>query len=246
MFPYINIFGLALPVAPFTYLLGIWFGLNLVEKHAHRFKIDSNALYYLAFISLISGVVGARLSYIIRYPAAFITDPVSIISINFGLFDIWGGLAFGLIAAFIYGQRKHLTFWSTIDTFKPAFALLMLTILLANFASGFAFGSESSLPWAIDLWGANRHPVQIYEALGAGVILWVFWPSRLPKSSTPGIYFLQFLTVSVFARLFFEVFRGDSLISMYNLRWAQVIAWFILAFAFWAQYQLTRKKVIQG
>ncbi len=54
---------------------------------------------------------------------------------------------------------------------------MMLAVPLANLASGDAFGAPSSLPWAIELWGAARHPVQIYEAVAAGLILWVCRPA---------------------------------------------------------------------
>ena len=90
----------------------------------------------------------------------------------------------------------------------------------------------------------NLHPAQIYEAIGAGLILWFFWPSRIAKKFMPGTIFLQFIAASAFARLFFEVFRGDSLVTVYNLRWAQIIAWLIAA-AFWGLHQLNQEKVKQ-
>lgn len=245
MLPFLNIFGLALPVAPFTYLIGIWFGLSLVEKYAHRHKLNSEILYNLAFISLIAGVIGARLAYVARFPNAFIADPISLVSINLGLFDPAGGIVIGLIAALIYGQRKKLPFWPTLDAITPLFAVFMLAVPIANLASGFAYGAESNLPWAFELWGATRHPAQIYEMLGAGLILWFFWPSRILKKFNAGTIFMQFIAVSAIARLFFEVFRGDSLITVYNLRWAQIIAWLIIAAAFWGHQQLNQEKVKQ-
>jgi prolipoprotein diacylglyceryltransferase len=119
----------------------------------------------------------------------------------------------------------------------------MLAVPIANLASGFGYGAESKLPWAIELWGAGRHPVQVYEAFGAAFILWYLWPSRLPKEFISGSLFLQFTIVSTIARLFFEVFRGDSLITMYNLRIVQIIALIIAGLAFWAYYKLKQNEV---
>ncbi len=243
MLPFLNLFGLALPMAPFIILLGIWFGLSLTEKHAHRHKLNPDILYNLAFAGLIAGVLGARLSYVVQFPAAFISDPSSLISINFGLFDPIGGAVVGLLVAFIYGQRKKLPLWQTIDAFTPLFTILMVAIPLANLASGSAFGSESKLPWAIELWGASRHPVQIYEAIGAILILWFFWPSKISVKRTSGAIFLQFIVITAFARVFFEVFRGDSLITVYNLRTAQLLAWVIMAIGIWGFTQISRKRV---
>ena len=243
MLPFLNVFGLALPMAPFIILLGIWFGLTLTEKHAHRHKLNPDVLYNLAFTALIAGVLGARLSYVIQFPDAFISDPSSLISINFGLFDPIGGMVVGLLAAIIYGQRKELPFWATLGAFTPLFAILMVAIPLANLASGFAYGSESELPWAIDLWSANRHPAQVYEALGAIGILWFLWPTKIHAKRISGAIFLQFVILSGFARLFFEVFRGDSLITVYNLRTAQIIAWLILVIGIWGYSQITNKRI---
>ena len=195
------------------------------------------------FISLIAGVISARLLHVAKFPEAFISDPASLIAINFGLFDAFGGFAFGLIAALIYGQRKKFPLWSTLDAITPFFAVFMLALSIANLASGFAHGSESNLPWAIDLWGASRHPTQIYEAIGAGVILWFFWPSRISEKTISGTIILQFIAATAFARLFFELFRGDSLVIIYNLRWAQIISWVIVAAALWGHQQLIKIKV---
>jgi prolipoprotein diacylglyceryltransferase len=49
--------------------------------------------------------------------------------------------------------------------------------------------------------------------------------------------------LSGFARLFFEVFRGDSLITVYNLRTAQIIAWLILVIGIWGYSQITNKRI---
>ena len=59
----------------------------------------------------------------------------------------------------------------------------------------------------------------VYEAAAAGLILWLVWPSRQSNQS-PGLYFLQFLAYTAFARLFFEGFRGSSPITLFNLRQA--------------------------
>jgi phosphatidylglycerol:prolipoprotein diacylglycerol transferase len=118
----------------------------------------------------------------------------------------------------------------------------MLAFPLANLASGSAYGAETSLPWAIELWGAMRHPVQIYEAVGAGLILWYLWPARQPEATTPGLLFIQFVGLSALARLFFEAFRGGSLVAFGGLRAAQVAAWLVLAAALWGYAKLRQEQ----
>jgi phosphatidylglycerol:prolipoprotein diacylglycerol transferase len=118
----------------------------------------------------------------------------------------------------------------------------MLVLPLANLASGNGFGAETSLPWGIELWGAMRHPVQIYEAIGAGLVLWYLWPTRQPENAIPGLVFVQFVGLSAVARLFFEAFHGGSLVAFGGLRAAQVVAWLVLAAALWGYAKLSQEQ----
>ena len=238
MFPYVNLFGAAVAVAPLVILLGIWFGASFSEKHAPKFHLDASAVYNLIFLLLFSYVIGGRLSYAAQHPSAFAEDPMALISRNFGLFDPLGGALIAVIAAAIYGQRKGLKMWPTLDALTPALAVLMLAVPLANLASGDAFGAPSQVPWAVELWGASRHPIQIYEALAAaGILVWL-WPARLLENGRPaGSYFLKFAAASAFARMVFEGLRGASPVTFLDLRIFQLAAWGVLAAALILLYQ---------
>ncbi len=149
-----------------------------------------------------------------------------------------GGVGIGLIAAAVYSQRMNMSLWPTLDALTPAFAVFAAALSLSNLASGNAYGAPTKLPWGIDLWEATRHPTQIYETLGAGLILWYLWPGRLKDNLKPGIIVMQFVALSAISRLFFEAFRGDSLVTANNLRVAQIIAWMVLALSLWGIFRL--------
>jgi phosphatidylglycerol:prolipoprotein diacylglycerol transferase len=241
MLPYINLFGLALPLPALILLTGLWAGISIAERYANRSNLAPSHLYNLSLYALVAGVIGARLTYVAQFPFAFLENPGSLISPNPGLFDPLGGLAVGLITALIYLQRQNLSFWPMMDALTPAFAVYQIALSLSNFASGSAYGSPTSLPWGIELWGAVRHPTQIYEALGAGIVLWLLWPGRMKDNRKPGTLFLRFVTYSAAARLFFEAFRGDSLVTIYNLRVMQIAAWAVLVFSLWGWYFLMQE-----
>ena len=239
MLPYINIFGAAIAFSPLIILMGIWVGISMAEKHAPRHNLSPDVLYNLIFIGLVAYVLGGRLGYAAQNPSAFAEDLLSLFSRNFGLFDPISGAVVGLIAVVIYGQRKQLDLWQTLDALTPALAVLMIASPLANLASGNGFGAPSSLPWAIRLWGEFRHPVQIYEAIGAAVILWAILPA-IRKPTRNGMNFLTFTAYTALARLFFEGFRGSSPVTVLGLRTVQLAAWVILALALWQIYQIRR------
>jgi len=246
MMPFLNIFGAAIAFPPLLVIIGIWLGSSLAEKHAFRFKVDASNLFNLILISLAAFVAGGRLGYAALNPSAFAEDPLSLISRNFGLFDPLSGVAVGLVAALIYGQRKKLTLWPVLDALTPALAVFMLAVPLANLASGDAFGAPTRLPWGIDLWGEVRHPVQVYEALTAAIILWVLWPAKARRDAVPGTYFLQFAALSALARLFFEGLRGSSPVIFFDLRVYQLAAWAVLAAALWAYQRRNIEPGVKG
>ncbi len=241
MLPILQIGPLALQTPGLMYLLGLWFGLSLAEKFAPKRGISADALYNLVFTGLIAGILGARLGYVMQYPGAFLASPPSLISLNPGLLDPFSGFAAALIAALVYGTRKKLAVWNTLDALTPFFGVFMIGAALANAASGAAFGMETSLPWGIDLWGAKRHPTQFYELAGAILILLTLGRRSKQESHPVGTLFLAFLALTAGARLFFEAFRGDSTLILGEIRAAQVVAWLVLAGALWGLARKIKK-----
>lgn len=227
MFPSLQLGPLNLQMPPLALLLAFWLGLNLAERLAPRHGVSPNSLYNLVFTALVSGILGARLGFIARNPAAF-GNPWDALSLNPGLLDLWSGFGVALIAAIIYAQRNKMTMWPTLDALTPLFAMTMLGLGLSRLASGQAFGMETSLPWGIALWGATRHPTQVYEILAALATLILLAP-KLAASTRSGVLFARFAAVTAGWNLFILAFRGDSALLPGGLRAEQVAAWLVLA-----------------
>lgn len=243
MLPILQIGPLSVPMPAFILLAGLWVALSLSERFARRFNSDPELISNLLFYSLLAAILGARLSYALRFPSAFIAHPASLISINPGLLDPWGAAGAALLIALIYAQRKGLLLWPTLDAITPALAIQSLAIALSNFASGQAYGLPSDLPWAIDLWGAFRHPTQIYEALAALLILFYILRKDAPIGKTSGSHFLNFAILSAASRLLLEAFRGDSLLLPNGWRLIQVLAWIALATSLWLLQRMQKRVV---
>ncbi len=205
----------------------IWVGLWLAEKRSHRHGISANDLNNITFYPLLGYILGGRISYALENLSAFMQSPQSLISLNLDLFDPVGGLVLAGIVALIYGQRKKLSLWPMLDALTPLFAVFALGLGMAHLASGSAFGKETSLPWGIQLWGATRHPSQVYEIITSLLILSLIWFQKTDTLS--GVHFLTFTALTCGARLFLEAFRGDSTLVFGGLRATQIIAWVVLA-----------------
>lgn len=230
MLPIIQVGPLALQVPGLVLLVGLWLGLLLSERRARRVGDAPADLYNLVFIGLIAGVIGSRLSYAITYPSAFTGNLLNLVSLNPGLLDPFAGALIGIGAIMIYMYRKSLPIWRTLDNLTPLFAVMAIALGVSNLASGNAFGKPTNIPWGIHLWGAVRHPTQVYAIISATLILFaLFFIDRTLWGKSSGNLFLAFLSLTAASRLLIEAFRGDSILIANGIRLAQVIAWLILA-----------------
>jgi phosphatidylglycerol:prolipoprotein diacylglycerol transferase len=216
----------------------LWIGLALAEKRSERHGVSKEALNNIVYYSLFGYLLGGRVLYAFANLSAFVKSPLSLFSLNLDLFDPLAALGTAFIVGLVYGSRRKLPFWPTLDALTPLFAMLAVGLALSHLAAGTAFGSPTELPWGMDLWNATRHPSQIYELIASLLIFCWVW---LRKADTaPGVTFLTFTALIASARLFLEAFRGDSTLIFGGLRLAQVIAWIILAAALFASESLRR------
>lgn len=227
MLPILQVGPLAIQFPGLILLAGIWIGSSIAERWAERNQISPGLLTNLIFYSLIAGVLGARLGYALRFLTIYLEEPLGLLSLNPSTLSLPEGALVALIAAVAYGQRRDLPLWPTLDSLAPGQAAFAVFLGGAHLASGDAFGAPTSVPWAIPLWGAMRHPTQAYEMVLGIVVLWIVL--KLPQEGRfPGMAFLSFLTLSGASHLILSGFRGDSVLVLGSLRQGQVLAWLVM------------------
>jgi len=230
MLPTLRLGSLAIQSAGLIIIIGLYLGLILAEKRLARAIITPNTLYNIAFLGILSGILGARLLFIIEYMKLFISAPENIISLDTELLDpIGGGIVAGATIIF-YAKKKKLPLWNILDSFTPTFAVFFISLGMAHLASGAAYGTPTSLPWGILLWGEMRHPTQIYETMLALIILILLW-KRLGLQDLPGKTFLLFLTMTSGSQILVQLWRGDGALIIGGFRVTQVVAWIMMAIA---------------
>ena len=223
-------------------LAALWLGLYLSEKRAEQHGISKDSLNNMVFYSILGYIIGGRLLFALTNLSAFTKSPLSVFSINIDLFDPIGALVTAVLVGFVYGQRQKLPLWSTLDSLTPLFAMLAIGLSLSHLAAGTAFGSPTTLPWGIHLWNATRHPSQIYELITSLLVFGLIW---FRKADSPaGSDFLLFVALTAGAHLFLEAFRGDSTLIFGGIRRSQVIAWIVLAFAFFTSEVIRRQEKV--
>lgn len=205
-----------------AYVAGFVVAWLLFRLYAKRGKIDWTADQQTNLLTaIIIGVaVGGRLGYMLIYNLGdFLANPLIFFAINRGGMASHGGFIGVVLACLWFCRRYRKSFATTADTLATVAAPGLLFGRIANFINGELWGKVSDVSWAVIFpqsapWldpaeVPARHPSQLYEALGEGLLLiiytqWRFW-IRPPKHS--GAIAGEFLILYAIARIVCEAFR---------------------------------------
>jgi len=133
--------------------------------------------------------------------------------------SLFGALLLAVGAGIAYGVRAHLVLGRVGDAFAPSMALGTALGRVGCFFAGCCQGTPSDLPWAHD----GRHPVQLYESLGALVILGIVLLAR-KRRRVPGEAFCAFGIGYGLLRFALEFLRGNHAPLAHGLTLHQWIA----------------------
>jgi phosphatidylglycerol:prolipoprotein diacylglycerol transferase len=232
VFPILNVGPAAIQLPGLILLAGFWVSLQVAGRRAKKRGLSEDAVFNAGFVALSAGLVGARLGYVVLHWSAYQNDLSGILALTTGGLSVPAGLLAGSAGAALYLHRHRPPVAELLDVLAPAVALMLAFISFANLSSGAAYGQLSDVPWAIDLWGARRHPTQLYELLAA---LFTFGLLLKVESRRPYTGFLFGLLVAVYsgARLFLEAFRADPWVLADGYRATQAIGLGMLLAAMW-------------
>jgi phosphatidylglycerol:prolipoprotein diacylglycerol transferase len=146
-----------------------------------------------------------------------------------------GALLGGLLAAYLWCRHNSLDALRLADSAALTLPAVQVIASVGLLLSGEAFGMPTSLPWGVPLFGAVRHPTQIYFALAALGSLLLLW--RLSQRPLPlGALWMSYLGLQGLTSLLIEALRADSLVLPGGIRAAQVFGLALLLYALsWMQ-----------
>lgn len=171
----------------------------------------------LAFYLFIGAILGGRIGYSLFYNfQQFVANPLSIIGWSNGKIE-WSGMSFHggllgvLIATLFMARRYQKNFWDITDFIAPLIPLGLFFGRIGNFINGELWGIPTDQSWGIlfpmDPEGLYRHPSQLYQALGEGLLLflllWLFTRTSKPRFAASGLFLIGYGV----ARFSVEFFR---------------------------------------
>ena len=198
-------------------LLAVWFCMNRRTQYGLREEDVMDGLLFGVPLS----IIGARVYYVIFYLDLYRnTDG----SFNWGkAVAIWdGGLAIygGVITAFlvmlVLSRVRRLRLWALTDLVVMGLLIGQAVGRWGNFMNREAFGTETTLPWRMQLVTTagklvEVHPTFFYESLwnviGLLLLVNVVAKARRFDGENTCFYFLWYGT----GRFFIEGLRSDSL-----------------------------------
>jgi phosphatidylglycerol:prolipoprotein diacylglycerol transferase len=218
---------LALRWYSLSYLAGLLFAGWYMRRSALKpgAPMSKDHLDDMIFWGTIGIIAGGRLGYVLFYgEGKFFEDPLLIFRFADGGMSFHGGLI-GVVLTVIYISRKNkLDLMRVSDLVAIVSPIGLLAGRLANFVNGELWGRPTDLPWAMifpaDTSGLPRHPSQLYEAFGEGLLLflilqYLYHKTDLPKKH-PGVIAGLFFIGYGFARITVEFFREpDSHIGLF-------------------------------
>jgi phosphatidylglycerol:prolipoprotein diacylglycerol transferase len=204
------------PIRGYGLMLALSFiaGIFYIERITRRDGLNFERYIAIAYISIIGGVVGARVAYVLFHLEEFsghwgsTFNPFSGESYGIAGLNLYGGVILAVLGSFAYCKLRKMPILETFDYFAPTIGLGLAITRLGCFLNGCCFGTPTGLPWGISFpegsmpffvfGNLHLHPAQLYSsAYGLGLFLWLHWLMKR-KSFDGQLIALLFMVEAVF------------------------------------------------
>ena len=185
------------------YLMAFMSAYLLAQWRVKQYRLDwtTEQIGDLIFYAAVGVILGGRLGYMLFYNTQqLIHHPLSLLKIWQGGMSFHGGLLGVLIAMVFFARKIKKTFWEITDFVVPLVPRGLAFGRWGNFINGELWGRTTTMPWGMVFPQAGddfiRHPSQLYEFAGEGVLLgillWLY--SRHPRKvgQTSGAFMLGY------------------------------------------------------
>ena len=208
--------------------IGLLIGALISSTCAKKENLKSDVIIDLLIYGVPSALICGRLYYCLFSISSYIDRPLKIFAVWEGGIAIYGGIIGAIISTAIYCKHKKLHWKKVFDVGILGVITGQFIGRWGNFVNAEAYGSETNLPWRMEIYGENNvltavHPTFLYESIGCLIIFIILMILRNLKKIKPGqiasIYFIFYGII----RFFIESLRQDSLM-LFNLKVAQLVS----------------------
>jgi phosphatidylglycerol:prolipoprotein diacylglycerol transferase len=153
------------------------------------------------FYGVLGVIIGGRLGYVLFYkPGDYLAHPLDIFKVWEGGMSFHGGFLGVIIAMLLFARRQRLSWLAVTDFIAPLVPLGLAFGRIGNFINGELWGRATNLPWGMIFPqagdGIPRHPSQLYQAAGEGVllflILWWYAAKPRPRGAVSAVFLIGY------------------------------------------------------
>ena len=146
-----DIFGLRINFYGILIAIGMVLGVLVALSRAKKTGQRPDDYIDIAIFSIIFGIIGARLYYVLFNLDYYLKNPLEIINIRQGGLAIYGGVIAGVITMFVISRIKKISFLMVLDTCAPGVALAQAFGRWGNFFNREAFGEYTDSLFAMQI-----------------------------------------------------------------------------------------------
>lgn len=229
----VRFYGVAYAIA---FLVGGW----VATRHLARRGVTPQVSEAIAFWTIVGGLVGARLYYVVQSGWWwYLTHPAHIFAFWEGGMAFFGAIFAAILVLLVMSRRHQVPFPDLLDAGVLFAAVGQPIGRLGNFMNGEILGPVSDLPWAVRYTnpqtmaphlGVAYQPANLYEAAGTLCILGILLYLRR-RGVAPGVLGLTYLVLYPISQLILFYWRTDyeTPAVLWGLKQAQLTSLAVLA-----------------
>ena len=230
----IRFYGLA-------YAVAFVVGTVVASRHLARRGVPSAVSENIAFWTIVFGLIGARLYYVVQSGWLwYLTHPQHIFAFWEGGMAFFGAVFAAIVVLFWMSRRHHLDFWDLIDAGVLFAAVGQPIGRIGNILNGEILGPASNLPWAIRYTnpetmvthlGVAYQPANAYEGIATLIILGILLLVRR-RGVPAGVLGLLYMALYPISQLIVFIWRTDyeTPAVLWGLKQAQLTSIAVLVF----------------
>ncbi|WP_425449021.1 prolipoprotein diacylglyceryl transferase family protein [Dethiothermospora halolimnae] len=169
-----------------------------------NYDIEKTIIEDTYFLLIITGLLGARIGYVILNFDVYKGDFFNIISLDHITLNLYGAILFGVISVYVVAKRKKLRFRDLIKPYIIPFYVAMAIGVWTKYLDGFLIGNKYNGPLSHYYFGANRHLVPLYLSIlfVLAIVLEIVQRKKVGKNLSIVIFVLSIIIHPIIKSVF--------------------------------------------
>ncbi|RJP29820.1 MAG: prolipoprotein diacylglyceryl transferase [Candidatus Omnitrophota bacterium] len=205
-------------------VLGFLVASLLARRQAKNAGIDPDLISNLIFYIFISGILGARIFYVVENADFYFKNPAEIIMLQHGGLSWFGGLILGSACGIFYLKRRRQSVLKILDLLSPFVALAQSIGRIGCLLNGCCFGKPSVYGFYFPAHEDYLIPTQLYSSVVLLFIYFLLRAVQIKKRDYSGEVFFLYLFLYSISRFIIEFFRADNPVIVFGLTLFQLIS----------------------